>query len=410
MPDFFKDNKLKLRHMQDSLLGKCDYRNLKYEEIIEEISVINSKYHLEIHSSNIVNFYRTGGVKLGSVLSCADFVNFVMKCKGYKDEEIRQFLLKNIRIIFNKPSNLRYRLAVFNHFGLFDKVFFNGYSLLSSSNYSINVMYALLKKEKFDSMSLFADRLRTMTTDEKTFLKNSYPLTNDMLKKFDNAMVNSLKEEFERKDLNKKNEGFTFNVNHDYIKNYLVNKELLSKGNKDLDQIAEKLKDLVVNYNLQGRFNQIVTYCKGYYRFINGLENIEANLNFVIFILKSKGFNDEDINQFLFSNYRILFAKPINFKVKIAIFYHFGLLDEVLFKYYKILTNSNYSPKSLYAILSSSKLYSLIDYAEVLNKFSRDELRALIEKFPLDRSMMEDYYNEMMVSLQKQYGTNIRKK
>lgn len=181
----------------------------------------------------------------------------------------------------------------------------------------------------------------------------------------------------------------------------------LISGRKDikdrLNAFENELKCLKSKFSPISLFSENIL--RFYYRHPRiEVGNVSKTFDFITNILKCYGFNDDEINNFFLTNFKINFSNYDDFRARLAIFNHFGFLDEVLFKKHYLLTreleeNYKITTGKLYAIMEGVKFSSLDELKTIIKKMNLVEVKELQKMFPLKYSTFKAFDDELISSL-----------
>lgn len=143
------------------------------------------------------------------MIKVADFVDSVLKCYGYSEEEIVAFFARNKRIVISSYSDFVRRLEIFNHFDFMDKVLFGHYNLLTKDLELVMEMttaqlYAICMGHEFKSLEELKSIIEKILPRDLSELVKRYPLTGEVIRELNNKFRSSCAKLKLRSDLTKR--------------------------------------------------------------------------------------------------------------------------------------------------------------------------------------------------------------
>lgn len=184
--------------------------------------------------------------------------------------------------------------------------------------------------------------------------------------------------------------------------------EMFVREVTDLNYINAKKEEimmLVSKYNImESQANSILKF----YLFRKDLPNgdILKSIDLLSLIMKViYEIGDEEISDFLNSNSFIMKLKYSDFRFKLAIFNHIGILEDVIFKapYYLTyeFTLNNFDIKSLYSLVTKYDIKTLDDLQNIIKNILPKDLMECKNKFPLSAELACEFDKELVKTINR---------
>lgn len=192
----------------DSVAKEKTYNEYIRSRCLDDVLVIqqilNEKYGYvqQFSSTFMLNFYYqariVSGFKLQGILDNIDFVDSILNAFGYNDEEKREFIYKNVRIVLGDYKNFRYRLAIFNHFGFLKEVFFEKYRLLNLEldiihGFNTSNLYSVCMDNQFSNLDEIEEIISRMKQTDLLEHKKNCPYNEESMRSLDAKLIQDLK-------------------------------------------------------------------------------------------------------------------------------------------------------------------------------------------------------------------------
>ena len=174
-------------------------RNNEIKQELQNIEDFFQEKLSNTFSKAIDNFYLNHpSYEVGTISKVIQFIKFILDCYGYNEEEVLEFFKKNRNMIIVNYSDFRARLAIFNHIGLFEEVFFSRYSLLTSLlelcyGVKTSALYSIIFSSKINSYQDLIDVLERIKFSRLEELRHNTPFDSEHLKELDKEMMQMLK-------------------------------------------------------------------------------------------------------------------------------------------------------------------------------------------------------------------------
>lgn len=143
------------------------------------------------------------------MINVANFIDTVLKCYGYSEEEIVAFFVKNKRIVISSYSDFVRRLEIFNHFDFMDNALFGHYNLLTKDLELVMEMttaqlYAICMGCEFKSLEELKSIIDKILPRDLNELVKRYPLTGEVIRELNNKFKSSCAKLKFKSDLTKR--------------------------------------------------------------------------------------------------------------------------------------------------------------------------------------------------------------
>jgi uncharacterized protein YqfB (UPF0267 family) len=205
----FKKIRRKLEELnRDRVYKQIAVSDLNLLECVDELKKYG--YTIEFVVRTISTFNSSNiSFDPNDMIKVADFVDSVLKCYGYSEEEIVAFFARNKRIVISSYSDFVRRLEIFNHFDFMDKVLFGHYNLLtkdldSSMEITTAQLYAICMGHEFKSLEELKSIIEKILPRDLNELVKRYPLTGEVIRELNNKFRGSCAKLKLRSDLTKR--------------------------------------------------------------------------------------------------------------------------------------------------------------------------------------------------------------
>lgn len=204
---------------------------------------------------------------------------------------------------------------------------------------------------------------------------------------------------------------FTGTVYRNYIKsNKIIKNGCLDKKSliedKSVDDRKNEIKELALKYSLS---TNVIKRLSKFSLLNNSLEcgNITKTADFIVVILKNiYNFTDEEVSEYLNKNAFIMMCSYVDFRARLSIFNHLGLLDEIIFKGTFFLgyefTKAHYGTYSLYALIMSKNINSTEELKDLVVRTPESKINNLKKIYPLTRELLLEYDEELLRKIKKE--------
>jgi len=177
-------------------------------------------------------------------------------------------------------------------------------------------------------------------------------------------------------------------------KESIINTIFYSEESKEK---RKEIYDLAKKYSInESQIDSLIKYYLTKRNLPKG--NIINSTDFINYILKNiYNFSSEEVSTFLNKNALIMKSSYTDFRIRLAIFNHIGLLDEIIFKgsYYLTyeFTLSTFGTRSLYAIIMEYGITSLEELKNLQD--ANIDINKLKEKYPLTTEIIHKLNEEL---------------
>ena len=127
-------------------------------------------------------------------------------------------------------------------------------------------------------------------------------------------------------------------------------------------------------------------------------------ISFIKFVYVSINGTEEGFEEFIDKNNVLCRSKYGDFRFRLALFNHYGFLDEVIEKGYLMLTreyNNIFTTRALYGAMSKQEFKSIDEIRNYLYNLSITEMEELKREYPLEPQEQMILDEELMETLQK---------
>lgn len=183
------------------------------------------------------------------------------------------------------------------------------------------------------------------------------------------------------------------------INNDSILTEMTTLEEKTIESKRKEINDLAKRYSINN------SSIGGFFKFYILNKKLEVgtvtkSIDYLSYILKNiHGYTHEEVSEFLNKNSSILKSSYADFRARIAIFNHFGMLDDVIFKGYYYLgfqfTEAHFGTRTLYAVIIKRKINNLDDLEEAVNMTAEKDILKLQQEYPLSDNMLHKMDEEL---------------
>lgn len=141
--------------------------NKEIEKIKELVIEVDNNLRNNIVSAYLDEYY---SLKSGDVLKSFIFIKYVYESIIGSGEDFNEFINSKKPYSYSSYSRLRYRLAIFNHFGLLKEVFLDYPELLVSKFFDKVTtldIYKILSNNSFNSIEDFLEYVNNLSVFDK---------------------------------------------------------------------------------------------------------------------------------------------------------------------------------------------------------------------------------------------------
>lgn len=170
------------------------------------------------------------------------------------------------------------------------------------------------------------------------------------------------------------------------------------------EAIANELFEIRMKYGMPKILAD--NLAKSYYNEDNiKIGSVSKNIKLISAILKKQGFNEEEITEYINRNKNMIINDYSRFQLMVALFYHFGLLEDAMLNCPNIfgMHSSLYKVpiKIIYSVLSDATFKNIYEFREHVDKLTPNQRYQLLDKYPYNHEEIISYWQDFMNNLKQ---------